>query len=388
MPKANKKVKELLEDADDFYKKFKNKESLEKYEEVLKLDEDNIEANFRINILNAYETTYDNFNVEQLVIKLLEILPKCNDKDAYKYITETYFTVCDLKNFVIGLYNNNKFSKNDVDDLLNKIERCILAYKMIFNVAPNDMKNDISKMIIVTYDYLISKKYYYSGYDNKKVKLLYINTNKSRYKKERTESLDLLKENNYEEYKDLMMYYAINIRDKWKVVNYIILALSLIIMGFSFILCRKLVCLVFLIILYLITIPIVSSNLFKEKVKLEIIVKVLLFILGIISFIWFMVPLFAINKYYNGLDKSTISLNVKEGVEIIDNEKHTYNLNIKVLDNYYEFKLGNNKYRYRDKGNVYYLCRVKNDKCSTYFYDSNSSKNYISNAKEFKKYFQ
>ena len=98
--------------------------------------------------------------------------------------------------------------------------------------------------------------------------------------------------------------------------------------------------------------------------------------------------MFAFNKTYYGLDKSKIILNVSEGTEIINKEKHKYSLDVKILDDYYEFKLGDNTYRYRYKNKVYYLCRVENNKCSTYFYDSNSLNKYIKDDGEFNKYFK
>ncbi len=389
MLKSDKKIKELLEDAYDLYRKNKNKEAIEKYEEILKIDKDNMEARFRYCILKTYETTYDDFNIEGVINILLEVAPKCSsDEELTKYVTEAFFAVVDLRDFAISLYDNNPFNKDDVDDFYNKLEKVIYAFKMIFNVAPVVEKNEISKMIIISYDYMLKKKYYYSGFNDKKVKLIYKNKNRSRYLKERKESVELLKENNINSYKELMMYYAINIREKYKFANYLLIGISLIIMCFSFIICRSQISLIFLVLLYLISIPFISVNLFKENIKLEIISKLLLFILSIITFIWFLVPSFAFNKDYYGSDNSNISLNVDTGVEIINKEKHTYKLNIRLLDDYYEFKLGNNIYRYRSKNNIYYLCRVKNDKCNIYFYDSNSVKKYVSNDLEFKKYFK
>ena len=388
MSKKDKQVKELLEDASDFYAKNQYKEALKKYNEVLELDKDNNEAIFKKYVIEAYETTYARFEVERIVNKLIEIAPSCDNETLFKYVADAFIVISDLRDFAISVYDNNPFSLDDVNDLHSKIERCILAYKMLFNIAPKDEKNEISKMIIVTYDYLIKKKYYYSGFDKRTIKLKYRNKNIRRYKKERCESLQLLKDNSYDNYKELKMYYAIAVREKLKISNYVLLGISLLIICLSFFICSNRICLIFLILLYLIAIPVVSVNVFREKVDLELFSKSILFILGFICFVWFTVPMFVFNKTYYGLDKSKIILNVSEGTEIINKEKHKYSLDVKILDDYYEFKLGDNTYRYRYKNKVYYLCRVENNKCSTYFYDSNSLNKYIKDDGEFNKYFK
>ena len=85
MPKKDKQVKELLEDASDFYAKNQYKEALKKYNEVLELDKDNNEAIFKKYVIEAYETTYARFEVERIVNKLIEIAPSCDNETLFKY---------------------------------------------------------------------------------------------------------------------------------------------------------------------------------------------------------------------------------------------------------------------------------------------------------------
>ena len=383
---ANKnKLKDLLEDANDFYKKGNNKESLEKYEEILAIDKDNLEAIFRISVLKAYNSTYEEFNIEQVINTLLKIADDLEDDIRKKYISEAFITVSDLKDFAISVYLDNPFNNSDVDDLYFKIERCILAYKMLFNIADPKAKNEISKMIIITYDFLINKKYCYSGYGNNLVKVRYHNNKINSYKKERRESLNLLKENSISDYNDLLMYYAIIIRNKSKIINFIFLGIALILMIFSIMFCKNQLALVFLVLFYIIGIPYISVNIFREKVKLELITKCIIFILGVISIFMFINPIFTFNKTYNEVGSNNkLFLRITEA----EYKNHLYDLDVKIKDDYYEFKLDNNTFRYRYKNNVYYLCLVKDNKCNKYFYDKKSKDKFISSNIDFLKYFK
>lgn len=383
---ANKtKLKDLLEDADELYKKGMNKEAIEKYEEILNIDKDNKEAIFRLSVLRTYNTTYEEYDIDQVINTLLSIVDDLDDNTRNKYISEAFIVIADLRDFAIKVYEENPFTSSDVDDLLFKIEKCILAFKMLFNIADIRAKNEISKMIIITYDYLIKKKYCYSGYGNTLIKLRYHNKKINSYKKERKESVNLLKENSISDYKDLEMYYAITIREKSKIINFIFLAIALLLMIFSIMFCKRQVALIFLILFYLISIPYISVNMFREKVKLELLTKLLLFILGIVSIFMFINPIFTFNKTYNEIGSNNkLYLKIKEA----EYKNNIYDLDVEIKDNYYEFKLDNNTFRYRYKDNLYYLCLIKNNKCYKFYYDKKSSDKYISNNMEYIKYFE
>ena len=358
---------------------FENNEYEEAYKIYCKaeeIDPDNPIVVLRRGLSRAMMADYNHLDISSTIKAMktsYELMKKMNmsKEDINISITETGTTLFVIYQFIVDVYQNNKFNKEQSKGYVERLEACLKGYQYLDTIVENDqeLNNRIINSMIMIIDTILGNSNN-SKYQLSSSYITELNNQKKNYINRRTKVLVNPSFSNNNK--------VVGIESKtsiiWDILCYVMIFFLLIMFlgsifnGESFL----------IILLWLLTIisfiPQLKRSLIKKfgysMSKVIIIIRI---ILVIVSFITIASGPVEFENTFKGEDGTQIT--IKEGkISIIkDNTKITGTYNWETKDNdYYIHVQGKNvnenlEYRYRKNEDGGSLCLLENNQCTTIY---------------------